>query len=151
MTIIALAKMAQSNPYSMISKVPTTAMAIKLINSGIKHSKVNAKMLISAFTVWVCNHDVRLSAGLHSLLVTRGCSRVSTALEKPPSKAAFSTSPRSPAVTRSSWERTLAGMSSRSFSLRLGRMTRFTPARWAARTLSLIPPTWGSRTKQRVR
>ena len=115
-----------------------------VINTGIKTSKVNAQTkcqrLQSGYVA-----GASACRGGHSLLVTRGFSGALAALAKPPSKAAFSTSSRFPAVTRSSWERTLAGMSSRSFSLRLGRMTRFTPALWAARTLSLMPPTCGSK------
>lgn len=77
----------------------------------------------------------------YSLLVSWGCARVPLTPGNPPSKEALSTSSRFVAVIKSRLALTFAGSSSRSFSLRFGRMTRFTPALCAASTLSLIPPT----------
>lgn len=84
----------------------------------------------------------------YNLLASWGRARMLVVPGNPPSNAAFRTSSRFPAVTKLRSARTLAGSSSRSFSLRFGRMTCFTPALWAARTLSLIPPTCGRQTNQ---
>jgi len=86
------------------------------------------------------------SSACYSLLVSWGWVWAPAVPGNPPSKAAFSTWSRLAAGTKSRSARTLAGSSSRSFLLRRGRMTHFTPALWAASTLSLIPPTWGTQT-----
>lgn len=64
---------------------------------------------------------------------------------KPPSKAAFRTSSRQLAVTKLRSCLMLLGISSRSFSFLCGIMICFSPARCAASTLSLIPPTCQAR------
>lgn len=68
---------------------------------------------------------------------------------KPPSKAALRTSSRQLAVTKLRSCLTLLGISSRSFSFLCGIMICFSPARCAASTLSLIPPTCQAREDSR--
>lgn len=93
-------------------------------------------------SIWFVS-NMAASAGFpHSLLLIWGWERVPAFAGNPPSKEAFRTSSRFPAITKSRSAWTLAGSSSRSFSFLFGRTTRFTPARCAAKTLSLIPPTW---------
>ena len=61
------------------------------------------------------------------------------------SRAALSTSSMCAAKTNSSSLRACSGTSTRSFSLRSGMMIRLMPARCAARTFSLMPPTGSTR------
>ena len=67
-----------------------------------------------------------------------------------PSKATFRASPTSSTKTKVSFERTLSGTSSRSFSLRRGRITVRIPARWAPSTFSFTPPTGRTRPRRLI-
>ena len=65
------------------------------------------------------------------------------------SAAATASSTRS-SHTNASCSRTSSGMSSKSLRLRAGSMTRLMPARWAATTFSLMPPTGSTSPRREI-